>query len=95
MGQSTGEKLIVGEIERLLRLNLRIGQGLSPIEFRSIDRQGLFCLLKSPQYRGVEACERCARVGFGLLHTRAGSRLIWKVPLDARADAPGPGIIRG
>src|ERR1700687_5347304 len=85
----------MGQIERLLSADLRVGQGLAAIEFRAVSCQRLLGLLEGLQYDGVEARESGDRIGFGLDHARSRQGLVRETPADARTHAPGTRVIRG
>src|SRR5258708_33999925 len=79
----------MGQIERLLSADVRIGQGLAAIELRAVRCQRLLGLLESLKYGGVETRERGRCIGLGLGHARPRQGLVRETPADAGADAPG------
>src|SRR6202047_274556 len=85
----------MGEIKRLLSADLRVRQGLAPIEFRAVSSQCLLGLLEGLQYDAVEARERGGCASFGLGHARPRQGLVRETPADAGADTPGTRVIRG
>src|ERR1700730_14639878 len=82
------------QIERLVRADLCVGQGLAAIEFRAVRRQRLLGLLERLKYDGVETRERGSRIGFGLGHAGSRQGLVRETPAYAGAHAPGTRIVR-
>jgi hypothetical protein len=71
LGQSTGEKLMVGEIECLLRLNLRIGQVWSAeIESSARGREKVFVMQPAQDRIGAN------RLGFSAAMARVWMRVV-------------------